>query len=130
LWRGTKLVTAKPGVVDYALIVKIHPPKKPERTWLCCAGVGEWGTSGAAWYLAGKWKEIHKWAKSKPFAIITETKSNSDDSTIPIHKFRNAQEVEKVARVSKKTITITTTTVISKTDTKQTTCTAAQEPIQ
>jgi hypothetical protein len=128
LWEDSELVTAHDNV-DCGLIVKIHPPKKPERTWICCAGVGEWGTSGAAWFLATRWKDICKWRDiqkrvfNKPFAVITETRVGRDESTIPIHTFRNSDEVEKVARESKKTIT--TTTITSKTDTEQTTCTAA-----
>jgi hypothetical protein len=131
LWRGSELVSAHDDV-DYGLIIKIHPQSIPERTWLCCAGVGEWGTSGAAWFLARrwkdiyKWKDIHKWVKNKPFAVITETKVGVDESTIPIHTFRNSEEVEKIAKESE--TTITTKMVTSKTDIKQTTCTASQEP--
>ncbi|HUT29147.1 MAG TPA: hypothetical protein VMX13_05080 [Sedimentisphaerales bacterium] len=127
LWRTSILVTAHDDV-DYALIIKIHPESNPERTWICCAGVGEWGTSGAAWFLARKWKEIHKWAGNKPFAIITKTQFNSDESTVMIHRFRNSEDVDKVARES--TITTTTTTTTTRTDTKQTTVTAAPGPMQ
>jgi len=133
LWRGAKLVNAHDDV-DYRLIIKIHPQSNPERTWICCAGVGEWGTSGAAWFLARrwkdicKWKDIHKWVNNKPFAVITKTKVGRDESTIPIHTFRNSEEVEKIAKESE--TTTTTTTITTKTDTKQTTVTASQEPMQ
>jgi hypothetical protein len=86
LWRNEILVTAGNNV-DYAFIIKTHPKSNPERTWLCCAGVGEWGTSGAAWYLARKWKDVHKWAKKNPFAIITKTTIKSDETTVVVHKF-------------------------------------------
>jgi hypothetical protein len=132
LWEDSELVTAHDNV-DCGLIVKIHPPKKPERTWICCAGVGEWGTSGAAWFLATRWKDIckwrdiHKWVFNKPFAVITKTKVGRDESTITIHTFRNSDEVEQIARKLKTTTTTTTVTtaVTTETDTKQSTCTAA-----
>jgi len=29
--------------------------------WIAVAGLGEWGTSGAAWFLSKNWKKIKKW---------------------------------------------------------------------
>jgi len=68
--------------IDYGLIVKVNPDMDPSQTWICCAGFGEWGTSGAAWYLAHRWKEIREHAKNKPFACITRTQVRSDESTV------------------------------------------------
>lgn len=42
------------------LILRITPPSFPSRSWIICAGSGEWGTSGSAWFLAYKWKELIK----------------------------------------------------------------------
>jgi hypothetical protein len=111
---------------DYGFIIKINPYSNPARTWLCCAGFGEWGASGAAWYLATKWRDIHKWAKDKPFAIITKTEYRNDESTIPIHTFKTSEKVGDVARESK----VTTTTIITRAKTTQTTVTASPEPMQ
>ena len=83
---NSQLITAT-NDIDGGFIIKIHPQSNPERTWLCCAGLGEWGTSGAAWFLSRKWKDIHKWAKSKSFAIITKTTIGSDESTRLVHRF-------------------------------------------
>lgn len=55
---------------DYGLILKIKPSNLSERVWFVCAGFGEWGTSGAAWYLANKWKEIYDYAADGKFAVI------------------------------------------------------------
>ena len=66
---GRVVLHLEPGF-DYGLILKLHPIQFPERVWFVCAGIGEWGTSGAAWYLAHKWAEIYHYAKQKPFAII------------------------------------------------------------
>jgi len=79
------------------LILKIHPRQFPERTWLVCAGIGEWGSSGAAWYLAYRWREIYKYAKNSPFAIIVRVKDKQDESTEPVIRFRSATEVERYA---------------------------------
>jgi hypothetical protein len=38
--------------------------------WIVCAGIGERGTSGTAWYLANKWQELRSKTKDKPFAAI------------------------------------------------------------
>lgn len=55
---------------DHGLILKIHPSQFPKRVWVACAGIGERGTSGSAWFLANKWQEIRKLAGNKPFAIV------------------------------------------------------------
>ena len=102
------------GDVDYGLIIKIKPHSNPKRTWICCAGFGEWGSSGAAWFLARKWKDIRKWAKDKPFAIITKTDINSDESTELLHKFLTSEDVEDVLRKTQKTVTTTTTEIVTK----------------
>lgn len=96
------------GDVDYGFIIKIKPHSNPKRTWICCAGFGEWGSSGAAWFLARKWKDIRKWTKDKPFAIITKTDVNSDESTELLHKFLTSEDVEDVLRKTPETVTTTT----------------------
>lgn len=70
------------GVSDCGFILKINPDNNPLQTWICIAGLGEWGTSGAAWWFAKYWeKEIQKKVGKLPFACITETKFYSDTST-------------------------------------------------
>jgi len=32
------------------------PADFPNHSWIVCAGLGEWGTSGTAWYLAHRWR--------------------------------------------------------------------------
>jgi len=91
------IINPKPDY-DYGVIIKINPTCSQSQTWICCAGLGNWGTSGAAWYLAKHWKSIWRWAGKKPFAIITETRNNSDDSTTFLHKFLNCDEVELAAQ--------------------------------
>lgn len=66
---------------DLGIIIKIHPANNPQCTWMCCAGFGLAGTSGAAYYLSHKWNDIHKWAKNKPFGCIIKTRKGSNEST-------------------------------------------------
>lgn len=78
-----KIVCDDPNF-DYGLILKIHPGQFPKRTWIICAGRGEWGTSGAAWYLANKWKRIYSVAKKEPFGLIVKVKNGQDESAEPV----------------------------------------------
>jgi hypothetical protein len=43
---------------DYGIILRISPTQHPSRTWIVCAGLGEWGTSGTSWFLANKWPQL------------------------------------------------------------------------
>ncbi len=81
--------------IDYGLIIKINPSINEARTWICCAGFAEWGTSGAAWWLAHRWKQIRKKAKNLPFACITKTRIGSDDSTELLHFFGSGKDAAK-----------------------------------
>lgn len=45
---------------DHGFILRITPPEFPSRSWIVCAGLGEWATSGSSWYLANKWQELIK----------------------------------------------------------------------
>ncbi len=85
-------------VIDYGFIIKIHPEGNSKRTWICCSGFGEWGTSGAAWYLATHWNEIRAYANDKPFAYITKTRVGSDDSTTWLYRFLSEKEVIETSK--------------------------------
>lgn len=79
---------------DYGLILKINPKQFPLRTWIVCAGLGEWGSSGAAWYLANKWNEIYEFAKDASFAFIVKVKYEQDESAEPIIRAKDSEQVE------------------------------------
>lgn len=87
---------------DYGLILKIHPSQFSSRVWFVCAGIGEWGTSGAAYYLAHKWKDINHYSKQKPFAIIVRVKPNQDESAEPIIKVKSSTDAEQYADMIEK----------------------------
>lgn len=73
------LALFEPGF-DYGLILKVRPVQFPERVWLACAGLGEWGTSGSAWFLANKWRELRKHAQKRPFAALIRVRPGQDQS--------------------------------------------------
>lgn len=76
---GKPLVEFASGF-DYGLILKVRPSQFPRRVWIVCAGWGEWGTSGAAWYLANKWDQIRKEAGNRPFAVLVRLRPGQDES--------------------------------------------------
>lgn len=81
---------------DYGLILKIHPSQFNNRCWFTCAGIGEWGTSGAAWYLAKKWRDIYDFAGNSPFAIIVRVRRGQDESAEPEIKIKSAAQAERL----------------------------------
>jgi len=77
---------------DYGIIAKIHPNNFPERTWFVCAGRGEWGTSGAAWYLAKKWKELLKTNADSMFILVVSVSVEQDESAVPVWSTRQLSD--------------------------------------
>ena len=90
------IIRRQPGF-DYGLILKINPTQFPEKTWIICGGIAEWGTSGAAWYLANKWKEIYRFAKGEPFAIIVKVRNSQDESSEPVVRIKRPEDAESYA---------------------------------
>ncbi len=63
---------------DYGLIVKIPNVRFPNHYFIVCAGLGDYGTSGATWYLMNKWKSL-PWSRNG-FGVVVEVESGSDTS--------------------------------------------------
>lgn len=63
---------------DYGIILKITNVRFPDQNLFVCAGLGEWGTSGAAWYLANHWKDLN--AYGEEFGCVVEVELGSDQS--------------------------------------------------
>jgi hypothetical protein len=63
-------------VADHGFILRVTPPEFTNLSWIVCAGLGEWGSSGSAWYLANRWKtliaQIHPWAYRVGFMTIPD----------------------------------------------------------
>jgi hypothetical protein len=86
--------------IDYGMILKIHPTSARERNWICCGGYGEWGTSGAAWYLARRWRDIRKKFGNRPFVICVRVEAGRDESATEIIGAATPEELAKQARDS------------------------------
>ena len=66
---------------DYGIILKIHPAQFPKRTWIACAGLGETGTSGSAWFLSHKWRDLERKFRGKEqFVAVIELRKDEDES--------------------------------------------------
>lgn len=91
---------------DYGLILRITPREHPNNAWLVCAGIGEWGTSGATRYLAkeckalirklGLWQYKTGMFPIPDFAVIVEVRIGQDESARIIKVFtkRDGRAVE------------------------------------
>jgi len=98
-----RLVLRMNSRFDYGLILRIRPNEFPDRVWIVCAGLGEWGTSGAAWYLAKRWRKLlranYSWSnplyfgKGINFATIVRVKSGQDESAKPVAHFKSPEDV-------------------------------------
>lgn len=79
---------------DYGIILKISNVRFPGQFFFVCAGLGEWGTSGAAWYLANHWHELE--ALGQEFGCVLEVEIGSDQSAQMVY---DPQVAEVQARI-------------------------------
>ena len=73
------------GRRDRAIILKMRNPRHPEHLLFVCAGLGEWGTTGATYYLFDRWKDLYKQHGLKPFLKIVEVEVGVDQSAKEIY---------------------------------------------
>ena len=100
LLNGQQLPYGCTNEVDHGFILRITPQDFPNRSWIVCAGLGEWGTSGTAWYLAHQWKRlarsIHPFAywsgvmRIPDFLVIVRVVPGQDQSSHIEAIYRNA----------------------------------------
>lgn len=77
---GTRFEGFKePVKKDYGMVVKLPNLRFPGHVFFVCAGLGEWGTSGASWYLAAKWRELQS-RFGDAFGIVVEVELGVDES--------------------------------------------------
>lgn len=88
--KGQKREFKSTSNVYYAIILKYHPDpeEEPDRHWFLCAGLGPNGTSGAAWYLANRWRHLYRKIGTSDFIAIIKVQhySDSDSSLVDIRK--------------------------------------------
>lgn len=77
---GRKFAGFEPPVrKDYGIALKIPNLRFPGQFFFVCAGLGEWGTSGASWYLATKWRDLQS-KSGNAFGVVVEVEMGSDES--------------------------------------------------
>lgn len=69
---------------DIGIVLKIPNSRFPGHYFFVCAGLGEWGTSGAAWYLSQNWRRL-PWSRAG-FGVIVEVDQTSDTSVREIFR--------------------------------------------
>lgn len=73
---------------DKAVLARFVNPHHTEHFLFVCAGLGEWGTSGATYFLFDNWKLLNKrFKKRKNFCLIIEVDVNSDESAKEIYSY-------------------------------------------
>lgn len=83
----------RPTHKDCGIIMRIRNARFPKQYFFVCAGLGEWGTSGASWYLATHWVQLYKEFKEDDFAIVVEVDVGSDTSASRIAALRSSRNV-------------------------------------
>lgn len=106
--NGKQVLTLEKGF-DYGLILRVRPEEFHKKVWIVCAGIGEWGTSGAAWYLSNKWGKIVRanWCWSNPFgfgkgtdfATIVRVRPGQDESASSVVHFKSEEAVQQAANL-------------------------------
>lgn len=72
---------------DYAIILKIRPRRFPNRVQICVVGMETWGTRGACYFLAHKWKQIEVIVGDRSFGAVIEVERNIPQSAVMVaHK--------------------------------------------
>lgn len=102
------VITDKGGKC-YGLIAKYTPGDDPDHRLIVCAGVDEWGTSGACWYLSRHWQTLYRKCKNRDFVVVLEVDSESDSSARLVdfdrvlelqHEMEEAAETRKWTQVT------------------------------
>jgi len=72
---------------DKGIILKLVNPHFPGHSLFVCAGLGEWGTSGSAWFLSTHWRMLSRRFGKHPFLIALSVTPGNDESTREILSF-------------------------------------------
>ncbi len=67
------VIGERAGVVyDKAVLLKLTNPQDRVHSYVVCAGLSEWGSLGAVYYLTKKWKALYKRFKRRDFCLVLE----------------------------------------------------------
>jgi len=72
---------------DKGLVMKLNNPHTDGQTLIVCEGLGEWGTSGSAWFLASQWRKLSKRFGKNPFLICLSVTVGTDESAREVKAF-------------------------------------------
>jgi hypothetical protein len=68
------------GNIEFGLLLRLRNPHSPKHWLFVCAGLGPWGTSGAAWFLAHQWRTLGKRHAAAEFLKVVAVQRGSDES--------------------------------------------------
>jgi hypothetical protein len=70
------------GKHDHGILLRMKNPRHPEHTLFICAGLGEWGTSGAAYFLFHNWASLYGKHGQDDFCKVIRVDHLSDESAV------------------------------------------------
>jgi hypothetical protein len=74
---------------DVGVLMRLQNPYHNSHKLFICAGIGEWGTSGAAYYLFKNWRQLNKRFGSKTnFVLVIKVDFYSDESAREIREYK------------------------------------------
>ena len=82
---------------DFGIVLKIVNSRFPKYFFFVCEGLGEWGTSGAAWYLANHWRDLDELGDE--FGCVVEVEIGADQSARVIYDSARAEHLAYQGRV-------------------------------
>ncbi|MDR3740156.1 MAG: hypothetical protein P4L40_14175 [Terracidiphilus sp.] len=85
---------------DFGIVLKIVNSRFPGYFLFVCAGLGEWGTSGAAWYLANHWRELDELGDE--FGCVVEVEIGADQSAQVIYDSVQAKRLAERKRLDRR----------------------------
>ncbi len=89
-------IESRDGITyDKAILLRLNNPQNPNHCYVVCAGLSEWGSLAAVYYLTKKWEVLHKrfdksWQR-RDFCILLDVQSG---------QFENAREVASLVRLA------------------------------
>ena len=83
---------------DKGLVMKLDNPHVNGHALIVCEGLGEWGTSASAWFLAYNWKILSKRFGKNPFLICLSVTKGTDESAREITAFGTERWIWRMMR--------------------------------
>jgi len=75
---------------DHGILLRMKNPHSPHHLLFVCAGLGEWGSSGAAFYLFNRWSELYRRFGTGDFCCVVRVTLGSDQTGRIAHAVTNA----------------------------------------